>query len=113
MPGGRQHGADFLRRELQHLPALDARRHRDRSIARADEAAHREAERLEQPPHFAIAPFVQHDVIPVVRAPRRRRRSSFSTLAGPSSSVDAGQQRLLLLGVRRPMTRTAYSRSTS
>jgi hypothetical protein len=34
-------------------------------------------------------------------------------LARPVVGLDAGQQRLFVLRVRRPITRTAYSRSTS
>src|SRR5689334_17788026 len=64
---GAQHGTDFLRCELEHLSPLDARRHRNGSITRADEPADGETQRLEKPADLAIAALVQHDVIPVVR----------------------------------------------
>ncbi|KGD51083.1 hypothetical protein DP43_5061 [Burkholderia pseudomallei] len=37
-------------------------------MARADQAAHHQADRLEHPPHLAVAPFGKRDVIPVIRA---------------------------------------------
>src|SRR5262249_22429406 len=54
--------------ELLHLTTLELRRHRDDSVARTNEAADRETERLEQPANLPIAPFRQHDGVPVIGA---------------------------------------------
>ena len=77
--------------EFQRLPALHARRHRDRAVARADQAADREAERLEQAPHLAVAAFLQHDVIPVVALPSPPPSSTFSHLRRTVLELDAGR----------------------
>jgi hypothetical protein len=44
-PGSGEDRANFLGRELERMPTLYPRRHRDGSIARANEPAHRQAQR--------------------------------------------------------------------
>ncbi len=112
-PGGDQHGADFLRRQLERLPALHARRHRHRAVARADQAAHREAERLEQPPHLAVAAFLDARCDTSDSSLRRRRpRASRPCPARPRARCRSSSD-CCCSGVSVPITRTAYSRSTS
>ncbi len=112
-PGGDEHGADFLGRELERLPALHARRHRHRSVPRADQPAHREAERLEQPPHLAIAAFLDARRDTSGSTLRRRRpRASRPCRARPRARCRSSSA-CCCSGVSVPITRTAYSRSTS
>jgi hypothetical protein len=59
---------DLVQLELHHFAALELRRHRDASVAHAQQARHGEADRLEQAAHLAVAAFLDDDLVPVVRA---------------------------------------------
>src|SRR5574340_1835457 len=52
--------------ELHLLPAAQLRRQRDRAEADSGQARHGEAEMLEQPPHFALAAFLDDHAVPAV-----------------------------------------------
>src|SRR5262249_14780172 len=62
---GGEHGVALVRRQFLRLASHEARRHRKGAEARPDQPAHREAQRFEQPPNFAVAPFLDDDAIPV------------------------------------------------
>jgi hypothetical protein len=66
--GGRHDRLDVGGFELRKLPALEMRRHRQRPVARANQPAHHQSERLEDSSHLAVATLLQHDVIPAIGA---------------------------------------------
>ena len=112
---GFHHRGDFRRFELERVAALHHRRHRERAVARADEPRHRHFERFEQAPHLAVAPFLQHDVIPVIGA-LFLAAAVLDLLALRDAVFELRcrrASRCICSSLSRPSTRTAYSRSTS
>src|SRR5205085_6750556 len=52
--------------EFKPFTALDRGRHGDNAVTRADQSTHHDAQRFEYSPHLAVAPFAQHDAVPVI-----------------------------------------------
>src|SRR4029079_2609721 len=89
---------DVGRLELLQVAALQRRRHRQHPVARADQTAHHQSERFENPPYFAIATFLQHDMIPMIRAVLIAATvGDFLAPCGTVVERDAACQRLRLL----------------
>src|SRR4029453_18152225 len=95
-----QHGSDLLRRKLERLPPLDARRHGDGAVTGANQATHREAKRFEQAPELAIASFLDHDVVPMIGA-FAAAILELLDLCRSVIELDARCERSLLLGRER------------
>ena len=63
-----QEQPDFIRRQFETLPALQAGGQHERPVTDAHQAAYRDADRFEHAPHFTVTAFSQHHTVPVIDA---------------------------------------------
>lgn len=85
------------------MPGGQVARQIERPVTHADQAAHLPAERLEKPPHLALATFPQHNPVPAVGCGRlsalfrgnavERRAAIVEMDAAPQFFKIAGGQR--------------------
>ena len=95
-----------------HTPRFRPRGSTTAAVADADQPADRQADRVEELAHLAVAAFGDHHAVPVVGA---FAATVLDALEGRRLAVDLDAAQQLVALPRRssvPSTRTAYSRST-